>query len=249
MMMTPGNDQWITIHYDGEPYKVPSGRTIVTALETAGVRFVRSVGCRGGVCGACTAFYRTPADAQLKSALMCQEQVVDGMSIMPMPFFPQNQMPYTLNLPAGVSPARQVMQLYPEVGGCIMCQECTRICPVGIDVMGYVGMIKRGDLKAAAEASFTCVQCQACAVRCPARISQPNAALAARRFYGAHVMNRADHLQKARDKAKSQEIQRGFRRLKRMDAEELKNLYQRREVEPAQSAPGTWLPEDTTLLG
>nr|CRH05827.1 putative Ferredoxin [Candidatus Magnetococcus massalia] len=242
------NDQWITIHYDNEPYTVPSGRTIVSALETAGVRFVRSVGCRGGVCGACTAFSRKPGESQLSAVLMCQEEVESGMQIMPVPYFPQNKVDYSVELNEGQDPARRVVQIYPEVTHCIMCQECTRICPVDIDVMGYVGMIKRGDLKAAAEASFTCVQCQACAMRCPARISQPNAALAARRFYGAHVMQRAEHLQKAVDKAQSEESQKSFRRLKRMELDKVKSLYQSREKEPANSAPGTWLPEDTSLL-
>lgn len=242
----------VAIRYDGEPLRVPAGRTVLVALEAVGVRLVRGVGCRGGVCGACTIFYRVAGKSELTAALLCQEVVREGMEILPLPYFPQKKADYGLGLPAGESPAYRVLSLYPETNNCIMCGECTRLCPVDIDVMGYVGMIKRGDLRGAASASLTCVQCQACAVRCPAQISQPNAALAARRFYGRHQMPPADHLARMLERTGGTDgearLKRGFSRLRRMDREDLQVLYQRREREPEDAPPGTWLPDDRALL-
>jgi len=119
---------------------------------------------------------------------------------------------------------------------------------MGIDVMAYVGMIKRGDLKAAARESFICIQCQACALRCPSQISQPNAVLAARRFYGRHMVPPGDHLAKSVEKVDSGRYSKGFQRLRQIKPEDLRALYQAREVEPGNAPPGTWMPEDTTLL-
>lgn len=234
--------------YDGEPFRAKAGGVLLTALEEAGVRLVRGVGCRGGVCGACTIFYRKRGEYELSVGLLCQEMVKDGMEIMPMPYFPQKKADYRLDLPEGDTPHFRVVNLYPEVNRCIMCAECSRNCPVGIDVMGYVGMIKRGDLKAASRESFICIQCQACVARCPAQISQPNAALAARRFHGRHEMRPAEHLAKAVERMEAAIYDRGFRRLRKMDKDELVNLYQAREKEPGDAPPGTWMPEDVSLL-
>ncbi len=174
----------ISIRYDDVPYQVMPGRTILAALEEAGLSFVRGVGCRGGVCGACTLLYRVQGKPELKAALLCQDEVEDGMEILPLPYIPQKKVQHDLTLADGETPEYLVRSLYPEVNNCVMCGECTRLCPVDIDVMSYVGMIKRGDLAGAARESFTCIQCQACVLRCPSQISQPNAALAARRFHG-----------------------------------------------------------------
>ncbi|OSM08465.1 4Fe-4S dicluster domain-containing protein [Magnetofaba australis] len=247
-MNVSSTEDRIVIYYEEAPYEVPAGRTIIAALEEAGIRFVRGVGCRGGVCGACAAFYRIPGDKELKAVLMCQQEVVPDMRVMPLTTFPQNVVDYDLTLDADETPAFKVVNLYPEVNHCIMCRECTRLCPVGIDVMGYVGMIKRGDLKAAAEESFTCVQCQACASRCPAQISQPNAALAARRYYAKHIQAKSDDLVRAVERAHSNEMRKGFQSLRRLDADELRTLYQRREKEPADTPPGVWLPEDRSMI-
>lgn len=245
---TPAIPARCRIDYDGEALTVTRGLTVLAALEEAGKRLVRGVGCLGGICGACAILYRIKGHYELRAALMCQHTVEEGMEILPLPYFPQRKPIHDLKLEEGDDPAYRVAVLYPEVQRCIMCGECTRICPQGIDVLAYVGMIKRGDLKGAAAESFICVQCQACALRCPAQISQPNAALAARRYYGCYMAPRAEHLAKAMDKAKSEPLQRAFRRLRAMDPEELKILYQRREREPDDAPPGTWLPEDRCFL-
>jgi succinate dehydrogenase/fumarate reductase-like Fe-S protein len=238
----------LSIRYDDIPYRVSPGRTILSALEAVGRSFVRGVGCRGGVCGACTVLYRIKGQPELKAALLCQEEVVEGMEILPLPYIPQKKVPHHLTLPEGDSPEYRVRKLYPEVNNCVMCGECTRLCPVDIDVMSYVGMIKRGDLAGAARESFTCIQCQSCVLRCPSQISQPNAALAARRFHGRFNETPADHLTKAVEKMESGHFKSIFRRLRRLDQDDIRALYQRREREPENTHPGTWLPDDRSLL-
>lgn len=238
----------IHIRLDDTPYQVSPGRTILAALEEVGVHFVRSVGCRGGVCGACTVLYRRPGCHELITGLMCQDEVQDGMELLSLPYIPQRKSRHTLTLPEGDTPAYHVLTLYPEVNNCVMCGECRRLCPVGIDVMDLVGMIKRGDLRAAAQASFTCIQCQVCVLRCPSSISQPNAALAARRVYGRFQAPPAEHLTKSLENIEKPRYRMLFRTLRRMDAVTFQALYQRREREPDDAPPGTWLPEDRTLL-
>ena len=238
----------ITIRYDDVAYHVMTGRTILSALEESGVEMIRGIGCRGGVCGACTVFYRLGETYPLLAGLMCQELVQDGMDILPMPFFPQRSLTYDLTLDENETPEYRVVNLYAEVNRCIMCGECSRICPIGLDVMGYVGMIKRGDLRSAAHASFTCIQCQACVVRCPAQISQPNAALAARLFHGRHQVARAEHLDKMLGRLEQPAFKALFRRLRRMDLEDVQQIYQSREREPEETFPGTWLPDDRRFL-
>lgn len=238
----------VTFHFNCESYTVTAGQTLLGALEEAGVELVRGVGCRGGVCGACLVFYRVGEGFEIKAGLMCQDTVQEGMMVVPVPCFPQKKAVYTLDLDGEEAPDYRVRTLYPEVNRCIMCGECTRICPMGLEVMGYVGMIKRGDLRGAARESFTCVQCQACAIRCPSQIPQPNAALAARRFHARHQVPDADHLTKSLAKMAAPGLEKAFRRLRRLDVVALETVYQRREREPDDAPPGTWLPEDRTWL-
>lgn len=220
----------------------------MVALEGTGMHFVRGVGCRGGVCGACTIIYRSQEHHTLTAGLMCQDEVYDGMEILSLPYIPQKKATHDLTLTAENSPEYQLLTLYPEVNNCVMCGECTRLCPLGIDVMAFVGMIKRGDLRSAAKESFTCVQCQICVLRCPSSISQPNAALAARRFHGRFRDAPAEHLAKSLEKLETINYRAMFRKLRRKDPVEFQALYQRREREPDDAPPGTWLPEDRSLL-
>ena len=238
----------VDILFEGQRFSVDDHLTILQALESVGYRFVKGVGCRGGVCGACAVFYRINGDHTLKTGLSCQSLVEQGMMLMQLPYFPQKKVCHTLEVPAGERPEEHVVHLYPEVNRCIMCGECSRICPMDIDVMGYVGMIKRGDLEACAEESFDCIQCGICVSRCPAQISQPNAALAARRYYGSYRMARAEHLAKRVAQIDSGRYTKDFKKLVAMSQDELKNLYNRREREPDLAAPGTWLPEDRSRL-
>jgi ferredoxin len=53
--------EMVTVYIMGQAYQVPAGLTILKAMEYAGFRLVRGVGCRGGFCGACATVYRLPA--------------------------------------------------------------------------------------------------------------------------------------------------------------------------------------------
>jgi ferredoxin len=75
----------IYIYIYGNRYEVPEGLTIQKAMEFAGYRFIRSCGCRGGICGACLTEYRTPGSYRLKVALACQALAEPGMQITQSP--------------------------------------------------------------------------------------------------------------------------------------------------------------------
>ena len=49
----------------GKSYQVPTGLTIMKAIEYAGYRFIRSCGCRAGFCGACSTVYRLENEQKL----------------------------------------------------------------------------------------------------------------------------------------------------------------------------------------
>src|SRR3990170_4430414 len=126
------------------------------------------------------------------------------------------------------NPHEELRRLYPEVFKCVGCGTCTRTCPMDIDVMDYIALMKRGDLKGAAHKSFDCVMCGLCASRCPAQISQFNAAMFVRRIYGKNGLPVAGHLAKR--------------------VEEVKKLYVEREREPDMAEAGKWMPKDTSKL-
>jgi len=117
-----------------------------------------------------------------------------------------------------------------------------------IDVMYYIALMKRGDLKGAALKSFDCVLCGLCASRCPAQISQFTAAMFVRRLYGRAIMPRAGHLEKRVDEIKSGKYEDMLSALERMDEESVKKLYVEREREPDLSEPGAWMPKDKSHL-
>ena len=48
-----------------------------------------------------------------------------------------------------------IAQLYPEIFRCVACNACTKICPMDVEVMDYIAALKRGDLAAAMEISFS----------------------------------------------------------------------------------------------
>jgi len=79
----------IPIQVMGKPYHVPEGLTIMRALEHAGFRLVRGVGCRGGFCGACATVYRVEGDHRLHMALACQDLVVPGDAVDAAPILPR----------------------------------------------------------------------------------------------------------------------------------------------------------------
>ncbi|MFN3346885.1 MAG: 2Fe-2S iron-sulfur cluster binding domain-containing protein, partial [Candidatus Bipolaricaulaceae bacterium] len=111
--------EMVTVYIMGQAYKVPAGLTILKALEYAGFRLTRGVGCRGGFCGACATVYRLPGDFRLYADLACQTTVKDGMYLALLPSTPAQRKPYALRK---VKPTGEtLLSLYPELARCVAC--------------------------------------------------------------------------------------------------------------------------------
>jgi succinate dehydrogenase/fumarate reductase-like Fe-S protein len=243
----PEGAKMIPIYIMGKQYVVPESLTIMKAIEYSGFKYTRGCGCRGGICGACATFYRIEGNYKLKTGLACQTVVEENMILAQLPFFPSNRPNYKLD-EITEEPHEELRRLYPEVFKCVGCGTCTRTCPMDIDVMDYVALMKRGDLKGAAIKSFDCVMCGLCAARCPAQISQFTAAMFVRRLYGKYVVPKADHLETRAEEVKSGKYEKMHKALASMKPEEVKKLYVDREREPDMSEQGKWMPDDKEHL-
>ena len=72
-------ENMVNVFLYGKKYQVPADLTIMEAMEYAGYKLVRGVGCRNGFCGACATVYRIKGDRELKVGLACQTKVEDNM--------------------------------------------------------------------------------------------------------------------------------------------------------------------------
>jgi len=243
----PEGAKMIPIYIMGKQYMVPETLTIMKAVEYAGYTYVRGCGCRGGICGACGTFYRFLGDYRLRAGLACQTVAEPDMVIAQLPFFPANRPGYDLDEIEG-TPHEELRRLYPEVFKCVGCGTCTRTCPMDIDVMDYIALMKRGDLKGAALKSFDCVLCGLCASRCPAQISQFTAAMFVRRLYGKYILKGAEHLKKRVEEVESGKYEKMLDELGAMEQDAVKKLYVEREREPDMAESGSWMPEDKEHL-
>lgn len=224
----------IKISILGQQYRVPENLTILRAFEWAGFHMIRGVGCRGGFCGACGTVYRLTDDYHLYYALACQTVVQPGMILSQIPFFPARRPDYHLDqikLPGAGSNGNPLLEYFPEILRCYGCNTCTKACPQGLDVLGYMSAAVRGDLAAVADASFDCIMCGLCVARCPAELVPPNVALLARRLYGRVVAPASQQL-----KQRVQEVENGayndeIDQLKSLPLAELKKRYEAREIE------------------
>ena len=241
--MEDGKSRVIPIHIFGKKYDVPEGLTIQKAMEYSGYQFIRSCGCRGGICGACLTEYRIPGNYQLKVVLACQSLIEPEMQINQSPFVPMNRAQYELeklqNQPGILG------KIYPEIYRCLQCNTCTRVCPMEIQVMDYIANAIRGDIERVATLSFQCIQCGACAARCPAEISQPNVGLLARRIYGRHVLSIPESLYQRISEIEKGRYDRILEKLTRLPTEELINVYTLREQEPQDSQD--WVPKNPSF--
>lgn len=185
-------NKMVDIYIFGKKYSVPGDLTIMTAMEHAGYTLKRGCGCRHGFCGACATMYRIKGQNELKTCLACETQVQDGMYIASIPFFPTDKRTYDIE---EIKPSKQIMMdLYPEIYSCIGCNACTKACTKDLDVMQYIAYAQRGELEKCAEASFDCVACGCCTVRCPAGISHPMVGVLARRLTGKYIAPETEHL-------------------------------------------------------
>ncbi len=222
-------EKTVNVYLFGKQYTVPASLTIMGAMEYAGYQLVRGCGCRCGFCGACATIYRIKGDKELKACLACQTQVIDNMYVATLPFFPLVKQPYDIE---SVKPTERIMmQLYPEIYSCVGCNACTKVCPQELNVMQYIAYAQRGDLEKCAEESFDCVMCGLCSSRCPAGITHPQVGLLARRLTGKYLAPTSEHLEKRVEEVLNGDYKKLIETLMNKPLEELKELYNTREIE------------------
>ncbi|MGN1418347.1 MAG: 4Fe-4S dicluster domain-containing protein, partial [Acutalibacteraceae bacterium] len=124
-----------------------------------------------------------------------------------------------------------MMELYPEIYSCIGCNACTKACPQSLPVMQYIAYAQRGEYKKCADASFDCVACGICTSRCPAGITHPQVAVLARRLTGKYIAPESKHLTKRVDEIVKGEHEQLIEQVMGKPIEELKELYNHRDIE------------------
>jgi Fe-S oxidoreductase len=227
----------IPIYIMGKRYEVPETLTIMKAMEHAGYKYIRGAGCRGGICGACATVYRKPGDYRIHVGLACQTVVEPNMYLTQLPFYPALRAKFDWEQiePTGEA----IAALYPELFRCVACNACTKVCPMDVQVMDYIALLKRGDIKAAMETSFDCIQCGLCASRCMGELPQYHIAQLARRLYGGKLAPKTPHLEAMVQKIADGYYDEKLAELKKMPLEQLKKLYTERVQEPHQG-PEHW---------
>jgi succinate dehydrogenase/fumarate reductase-like Fe-S protein len=220
----------VKIYIMDKLYEVPEGLTIQKALEYAGMRLLRGCGCRGGFCGACGTVYRTEGDYKLKVALACQTVVEDRMHLTQIPFYPANKALYDIE---DLSPTLDaIVTNYPEVMRCLQCNTCRKVCPQDIEVMQYIAAAMRGDISRLADLSFDCIMCGLCASKCPGELAQYYIGILGRRLYGKYVAPKAQHVADRIAELDKGKFDKEIDSLMRMKKEDLKKLYDSRDIEP-----------------
>ena len=219
----------IPVYVMGQRVDVPPSLTILRALEYAGYTLTRGVGCRAGFCGACATVYRLKGDPHLYFALACQTVVRPEMYLAQIPFFPSRRADYRIEDLAAVPGT--LFTLYPELLRCLACGTCSKACPQGIDVRGYMAAAMRGDLAAVADASFDCIACGLCSARCPVEETQYNVALLARRLYGRYLARRSEHLAERVREIEAGALREGLAELRALDEAGLTSRYNARDIE------------------
>lgn len=236
---------YVPIHIMGKRYMVPEALTIMKAMEYAGYQFIRGCGCRGGICGACATVFRREGDYKIYTGLACQTVVEPGMHLTQIPFYPALRVGYDY---AEMEPTGEsIHALYPEIFRCVACNACTKVCPMDVKVLDYISAVKRGDLAAATEISFDCIQCGLCATRCMGEMPQYHIAQLARRLYGGKLAPKAVHLKEMVEDIAKDKYDKTVKELMKMDPEQLKKLYVERQMEPAMSDE-SWKPDSNQGL-
>ena len=219
----------VTIFVGGKQYAVPYDLTIMDAMEAAGFRLIRGVGCRQGMCGACATLYRLPGDYRLHTALACQELVQDGMHVYPVPYTPTTKARYDLETLDAA--ADRLVTCYPEVARCLCCNTCTKVCPQELEVMTVVQAALQGDLETAAHLSFECVECGLCAMRCPAEIMPHLVARLARRLYGRYVVGLSHRVDERQREIASGRFNAELAAISEMDLPTIRERYRTRDFQ------------------
>lgn len=218
----------IPIYILSRMHMVPEGSTIITAMEYAGFKLKKGIGCREGFCGACASLYRLEGDFKLHGGLGCQTVVQPNMQIVQIPYTPSPKAIYDLDT---MNPEEEVFtNTYPELYRCLSCNTCSKICPQEILVMDYVQAGIKGDLALMADLSFDCIMCGLCTARCPAEITQFNAALLARRLYGKYINKKGRFLEERLKQINEGKFEEGYQELMNLPIESITKRYFDREL-------------------
>ncbi len=228
--MEEQQEDLIPVYIMGKRYMVPPTVTIMDAMEYAGYKLIRGVGCRGGFCGACATTYRIKGDPKLYFGLACQTVVQPNMYLAQIPFFPAQRSSYDIS---EMEPTPTTLfSAYPELLRCLGCGACTKACPQDIDVRAYMAAGMKGDIAEMADLSFDCIMCGLCAARCPAEEAQYNIAILSRRLYGRYMAPRSEHLQERLGEIEAGEFDDQLEALKQLSGDELVERYEARDIEP-----------------
>jgi succinate dehydrogenase/fumarate reductase-like Fe-S protein len=220
----------IPVYIMGKRYMVPPSLTIMNAMEYAGYKLIRGVGCRGGFCGACATTYRIKGDPKLYFGLACQTVVEPDMYLAQIPFFPAQRATYDIT---GMAPTSATLfSTYPELLRCLGCGACTKACPQDLDVRAYMAAGMKGDIAQMADLSFDCIMCGLCAARCPAEEAQYNIAILARRIYGRYLAPRSEHLKERLAEIEAGAFNADLEELKGLNRDDLVARYEARDIEP-----------------
>jgi len=220
----------------GKSYQVPTGLTIMKAIEYAGYRFIRSCGCRAGFCGACSTVYRLENEQKLGFDLACQKLVEDKMYLVQLPFVPAAKAEYDIDKLKPVEST--LLTIYPEIARCVSCNTCTKSCPQDIETMKYIQMAVRGDIAKCAEISFDCIQCGLCAMRCPADIKHYHVSQLARRLRGKYIDKRSKDLAKRLNEIENRKYDKEIEKLMKKSKQEVVKIYSSRKIEAEEEAGG-----------
>lgn len=217
----------VSIILNGKQYLVPSDLTIVDAMEYAGFRFIRGLGCRQGMCGACATLYRMRDSYKLYAALACQELVRDGMQILMVPYSPVKKSVYDIDQ---LSPSENVLiEYFPEIARCLSCNTCTKACPQELEVMQFVQASIKGDFEEISRLSFDCIECGLCAVRCPAEIVPYFVARLARRIYGRYIVGLSGLVERRRREIEDGAFDDELDEISKMEPQKIREVYSKRD--------------------
>jgi heterodisulfide reductase subunit C len=161
------------------------------------------------------------------------------MYLTQIPFYPANRAVYNFQ-EIGPEP-EEIFKLYPELFRCVACNSCTKACPMDVEVMDMISALKQGNIARAAELSFSCIQCGLCVSRCMGELPQYHIAQLARRMYGSKIAPRAKHLLEAVMAVGEGKYEQCLNELMAAPEEELRKIYQQREIEP-EMAGEDWRP-------
>ena len=168
-----------------------------------------------------------PGSPQIKTGLACQTQVVSGMSIIHVPYFPTEKPGYEIEK---LSPdAASLGKVYPQLYKCLQCNTCTKMCPQDINVMECMAFSMRGDIIGVAVQSVSCVMCGLCATRCPAEIAPYHILLLSRRLYGRYVLPQSKNVLSRIKQIEEGEFNAEIDGLTTRDTDQLKEMYQKQQ--------------------